>query len=181
MWFWLYSCSSWELSRVISRQSFFQAQLLCPGSARPRSNASLWSKQKLQGWGIIIQWKLCKRQIKEFHLQNVTRIQWFHTCDSRTWLGFMPLQAIWKSVTNYLVSAVWHGVAASHDLWCQCRTSKKPPKTVKRKLKVRRWGWVAQVLPMTLMSWKKRKSLKVCSSSQCREAVDSGLSMFSLT
>lgn len=32
-------------------QSFLEAQLLCPGSARPRSNASLWSKQKLQGWG----------------------------------------------------------------------------------------------------------------------------------
>ena len=63
-------------------QSFLEAQLLCPGLARPRSNASLWSKQKLQGWGhksvlipwiycrklehpwIIIQWKLCKRQIK---------------------------------------------------------------------------------------------------------------------
>ena len=178
MWFWLHSCSSWELSRVIALQSFFQAQLLCPGSARPRSNASLWSKQKLQGWGhkpvlipwiycrklehpwIIIQWKLCKRQIKEFHLQNVTRIRWFHTCDCRTWLGFISLQAIRKSVTNYLVSAVWHGVAASHDLWCECRTSKKPPKTVKRKLKVRRWA-VGVELP------------KFCRWFWCRETSES--------
>ena len=27
-------------------------------------------------------------QMKEIHLQSVTRMQWFHTCDSRTWLGF---------------------------------------------------------------------------------------------
>ena len=136
-----------------------EATRVCGASKSCRVEATNRCRKLEHPW-IIIQWKSCKRQIKEFHLQNVTRLRWFHTRDCRTWLGFISLQAIRKSVTNYLVSAVWHGVAASHDLWCECRTSKKPPKTAKRKLKVRRWA-VGVELP------------KFCRWFWCRETSES--------